>query len=349
MTRAKHIARPDLEIPVEAWGTIKSATAKLAWFAQVDVAIAAGMVGGSFAQLAINIATNPKGVNSQTGLTWRSARTLADDTGLTKSTVDRLLKEAVAAGLLFVVREGRPGRDGQSTMFRLAMPEGEIAPPVGHFPRKKRPTHGTKNHKKRPTHDAGNVPSGPQETSHLDRNKRPISGTHLLRDITPSDLTPLERGSAAQSARVERGNVTETETTVSDAPLNPAFDTVDAAPVPEPLTPVPRADARTEPVALQKQPPPSGASKNIGRPVMNGADADADVERAAVLDHGRNVLGAGFDALTARLLDAERALDALDAAQRVLDALDAAANEDDPHAHIENEIAVTLHVQATHQ
>ncbi|MET4236214.1 hypothetical protein ABIB83_008729 [Bradyrhizobium sp. I1.8.5] len=82
---------------------------------------------------------------------------------------------------------------------------------------------------------------------------------------------------------------------------------------------------------------------------MNGADADADAERAAVLDHGRNVLGAGCDALTARLLDAERALDAFGAAERVLEALDTAANEDDPHAHIENEIAIALHVQAMHQ
>ncbi len=110
----KNLTRPDLGIPAAEWGTIKSATAKLAWFEQVDAAIAADMVGGSFAQLAINIATNPKGVNSQTGLTWRSSRTLADQTGITKSTVKRLLEEAVVAGLLFVVQKGRPGRDGQS-------------------------------------------------------------------------------------------------------------------------------------------------------------------------------------------------------------------------------------------
>src|SRR5206468_1197497 len=106
--------RPDLEIPVEAWGTIKTATAKLAWFGQVDAAIAARIVVGSFAQIAINIATSPKGVNSQTGLTWRSVRTLAADTGLSEPSVDRLLKEGVAAGFLFVVRKGRPGRGGRS-------------------------------------------------------------------------------------------------------------------------------------------------------------------------------------------------------------------------------------------
>ena len=68
-----------------------------------------------------------------------------------------------------------------------------------------------------------------------------------------------------------------------------------------------------------------------------------------MLDYGRKMLRAGGNALAARLLDAERALDALDAAQRVLDALDVAASEDDPHAHIENEIAVTLHIQSATQ
>ena len=37
----RRILRRDLQVPLEAWGTIKGATAKLAWFERVDAAIAA--------------------------------------------------------------------------------------------------------------------------------------------------------------------------------------------------------------------------------------------------------------------------------------------------------------------
>ena len=152
-------------------------------------------------------------------------------------------------------------------------------------------------------------------------------------------------GGGYQTSCADRDSASDS--TADDAPLKLAFDTVDNAPVPATDEPVARAAhaALNDHLASQKQPPPSSASKNIGRPA-NGANADADAERAAVLDHGRKVLGAGCDAVVARLFDAERALDAPGAAKRVFDALDTAANEDDPHAHIENEIAVTLHVQA---
>jgi hypothetical protein len=181
--------------------------------------------------------------------------------------------------------------------------------------------------------------------------------SHFLRQKAhPAREEPLnhsnhkkERGAqahAAQSARVERGNVTESETTSVDAPLNPALTTSADAPVPEPVDgPVPRAEARTEPITEQ-QPKPT-RDNPIGTPVKV-ANADGDADRAAVFERGRKVLGAGSDALVARLLDAERALDALDDADRALDALNAAANEDDPHAHIENEIALSLHL-AAHQ
>jgi Helix-turn-helix domain len=157
---------------------------------------------------------------------------------------------------------------------------------------------------------------------------------------------------SASTARMDRGDVTETENTSDDASLNPAFDTADAATNSEPVvSPVPRAEARTEPIAAQNPKPSRVKSeKNIGIPAnANGANADADAERAAVFGRGREVLGAGSDALVARLLDAERALDALGAAERVLDALNAAANEDDPHTHIENEIALALQLQAANQ
>ena len=244
MSKTK-LVRPDLEIPVEEWGTIKGATAKLAWFEQVDAAIAAGIVGGSFAQLAINIATNPKGVNSQTGLTWRSARTLADTIGLSEPTVDRLLKEAVAAGLLFVVRKGRPGRCGRSTMFRLAMPEVDIPSPVRHFQRK-----NTLTGKGRKPARCGRIPSSVPEIPSSVPQKYPTSGSELLRDRTPSDLTPRARRACARRARlVDRANVTEAKTTSVDAPPNLAFSTSDDAPIPPTDGPV----ARTAYAALHNR------------------------------------------------------------------------------------------------
>lgn len=258
MSRRKSEFRPDLAVPVELWGTIKSATEKLTWLARVDTAIAAGMVDGSFAQLAINIATNPKGVNSQTGLTWRSTRTLADIVGLAQPTVVRLLKQAVAAGLLFVVREGRPGRDGQSTMYRLAMPEAGNDPPVRRFRRKKRSTHEPKN---RP----GNDPSMVPETIHSDPRKRLTSGSKLLRDsISVENKLPVAAEGGANTAR--GGGYT------ADA-VRPSVD--DAA---EPDGVVSRAEARTEPVEAQQQ-PPSHASKNIGA-APNRANAGLSRDQA---------------------------------------------------------------------
>ena len=171
-----------------------------------------------------------------------------------------------------------------------------------------------------------------------DQNKG-VRGT--IRRPTKEPEEPEEPDSAAlRAAHTADAARYSTTNTAVDAPLTPAKSTVDDAPVPATDSPVPRADARTEPITAQQQ-PPSSASENIGRPAANGVNADADAERAAALDYGRKVLGAGSDALTARLLDAERALDAFGAADRVLEALDTAANEDDPHAHIENEIAVT--------
>jgi hypothetical protein len=261
----RKIARPDLEIPVEAWGAIKSATAKLAWFEQVDAAIAAGIVGGSFAQLAINMATNPKGINSQTGLTWRSARTLADNTGLSEPTVDRLMKEAVAAGLLFVVRKGRPGRGGRSTIFRLAMPETEMPSPVRRFGRKN-PLRGEAKNPENPSpHNAERPSSVPEKSAHTCQNNTPTSGSELLRDRTPSDLTPQERGSAARSADADRDSI----------PTNTA-DTADAAP-PNQRAP---GGALIGTVAAQDQTPscnnPMGAAANAannGTVIERGARA----------------------------------------------------------------------------
>jgi hypothetical protein len=86
-----------------------------------------------------------------------------------------------------------------------------------------------------------------------------------------SSAVPAER-----TADDDRESVSNS--TSVDAPLNPAFSTSDDAPTSAPERPVPRADARTEPVAAQQQ-PPSHASESIGA-AANGSD-DADAGRSA--------------------------------------------------------------------
>ena len=259
MTKKK-TARPDLQIPVEAWGTIKSATDKLTWLAVAGACIAARMVDVSFAHMAINIATSPKGVNSQTGLTWRSSRTLADETCMTKSTVNRLLDKAVAAGLLFVVRKGRPGRDGQSTIYRLAMPEARNGPPMRRFERDKRPTSEPKNPE--------NGPSKPQQTDHACPEKRPTSGTHLLRDsISVENKLRAAAEGGADTARGDRRDTSD--------------DGRDSAPIysAKTATPDQRADALIS--ALADQPSIPSASQ---QPSRQPAAPAPPKERAARAD-----------------------------------------------------------------
>jgi hypothetical protein len=70
--------------------------------------------------------------------------------------------------------------------------------------------------------------------------------------------------------------------TAVDAAPNPAFGTVDDAAISEPLTPVPRAVARTEPVAAQNQPAPSNAT-TIGTAAANGRAAPDASPYAQVL------------------------------------------------------------------
>jgi hypothetical protein len=120
MTKKKNF-RPDLQIPVEAWGTIKGATDKLTWLARIDACIAAGMVPRSFLHVAVRIAT--QWLNKETGLTWRSAENLASDIGMAKSSVEGLLEAAVAGGLLIIVKRGQRGRGKRSTIYRAALPD----------------------------------------------------------------------------------------------------------------------------------------------------------------------------------------------------------------------------------
>lgn len=340
MTRRKSEFRPDLALAVDQWGTITGAVDKLTWLARIDAAIAAGMVPRSFLHVAVRIAT--QWLNKETGLTWRSAENLASDIGMAKSSVEDLLEDAVAAGLLIMVKRGQRGRGKRCAIYRPAMPDVLIPDGPGFkldalIPGGPGFKTGPKSSRKSRLGQPANPGFG--------ANQIPAHRDDLPEEVIPEDIIPLERGAhahAAQSDRVERGNVTETETSPDHAPWNPAFDTFDAAPITE--TPMQRADALHETVSEQEQQPPR--INPIGTPTTAAHGERSAVP--AVFERGREVLGAGSDALVARLLDAERALDALGAAERVFDALTAAANEDDPHAHIENEIALSLRLQAAH-
>jgi hypothetical protein len=93
------------------------------------------------------------------------------------------------------------------------------------------------------------------------RSVLPGEQNPVLTPDNPSKSAPPARS----SARVERGNVTETETTSVDAAPNPAFDTVDAEPTTE--TPMQRAEALHETVEANQPPPCRATSKKMGRPV----------------------------------------------------------------------------------
>jgi hypothetical protein len=184
--------------------------------------------------------------------------------------------------------------------------------------RRKNTLSGEGKNPENPSPHEAEIPSSVSKKSpHPCRRNTLTSGSELPREISPSDLTPPERGAhahAAQSARVERGNVTETEKTSDDAPLNPANSTSDDATIPEPLRPVPRAEART--VASENQPPPSRVNP-IGTPTTaaNGARAAFDDVRYAWpndrIDDDGTAYAAYVSALAAAQGDTDIVLDAI--------------------------------------
>ncbi|MET3970818.1 hypothetical protein [Bradyrhizobium sp. S3.9.1] len=338
MTKKK-IIRPDLQIPVDAWGTIKSATAKLTWLQRVDACIAARVVPRSFAHLAIKIAT--KWINEQTGLAWRGAKGLGEDIGMSEPSMIRLLDTAEAAGLLFAVKRGKPGR-GNTTIYRLAMPEAGNTKTSGGFYEGQNTKTGEGFDAQQPgrkTSIRGAVkpPSVSKKTS--------TGGYEPLRDsISVENNLRVAAEGGATTARGDSSNTVRAVRESADG----------SSAVSEPLASAPSAPhgAWKEPdIASQLTPPPSATvfplhrdnpRASIGWPPdgAHAANADADAERTAVIDHGRKVLGAGCETLVARLHDAERAVDPDGAAERVHDGLDAASNEEDPIAHIENAIEI---------
>lgn len=332
MTRRKPEFRPDLTIPVELWGTITGSTDKLHWLERVDAFIAAGMVPRSFLHVAVRTAT--QWLNKETGLTWRSAENLASDIGMAKSSVEGLLEAAVTAGLLVMVKRGQRGRGKRSAIYRPAMPdvlkpgepgfEDALLPGGAGFKRSRKAS--SKSRLEQPA-NPGFAPK--QIPAH--RDDLPV-------EVIPEDIIPVaapQRG--ADTARGDSSNTTRA--------VRESTDGNSAVPVPlvsEPSAPdgawrEPDIAPRSTSSLPRQSPLRDNPEASMGR-AASGAQADA--ERAAVLQHGRKVLGAGCEALIARLHDAEHALDPDSATERVLDVLDVAANEDDPVACIENAIGI---------
>ncbi|MGY4261426.1 hypothetical protein ACVI1L_008494 [Bradyrhizobium sp. USDA 4516] len=326
--------RPDLEVPVEQWGTIKGATDKVTWFACIDAAIVAEMVPRSFLHLAVRMAT--QWLNKESGLTWRSAANLASDIDMAKSTVEGLLEVGVAVGLLVKVKRGKRGRGKRTAIYRPAIPDVLIPDGPGFKLDEKPGGPGFSAPVKRSRKSRFEQPANPD----FGPSKYPAHRDDLPVEVIPEDIIPVaapQRG--ANTARGDSSNTTRADSECADG----------SSAVPEPLASQPSAPdgAWSEPdiaprstSSLPRQPPNrDNPAPSVGRP-PNGSHADADAERTAVLDHSRKVLGAGCEALVARFHDAERALDPDSATERVFDLIDVAANEDDPVACIENAINI---------
>jgi hypothetical protein len=200
-----------------------------------------------------------------------------------------------------------------------------------------------------------------QKTPHAEKSKPhfddPITAPACHEPLQNHLKNHMSAPTARNSARVERGAVTETETTSLDAPLNPAFTTADAAAISEPLIPVPRAPegARIQP-AEQDQPSSCRASPEMGPAAIAHGQAcreakdrrrvaaetakcaNAGPAFAAVYERGRQVLGADkADILVGGLFDAYG-----DDTEGMLDALACAEDEFDPCQYIEQDIKLAL-------
>jgi hypothetical protein len=247
MTKKK-IARPDLQIPVEAWGTITGATDKLQWLERGDACIAAGMVPRSFLHVAVRIAT--QWLNKETGLTWRSAENVASDIGMAKSSVEGLLEAAVAAGLLIIVKRGQRGRGKRSTIYRPAMPDVLIPGGPGFKPGALIPDGpGFKRSRKSRLGQRANPGFGP--------NIIPAHRDDLPEEVIPEDIIPVAAEGGADTARGDSSNTTRVVRESDNST--------------EPSRPNQRAPegALIDTVAAKSQPP---FETSIGATVTNGAD-----------------------------------------------------------------------------
>ena len=250
----KKIARPDLALPVELWGTIKGATDKLTWLERIDAAITAGMVQRSFLRVAVRIATH--WLNKETGLTWRSAENLASDIGMAKSSVEGLLEDAVTAGLLIMVKRGQRGRGKRSAIYRPTMPDVLIPDGPGFEPEVIPDGPGFKPSRKSSRKSRLRQPANPDFGPII----IPAHRDDLPEEVIPEDIIPVAAYGGTTTARADSSNTTHAvrESAPTSATDGPVARTAHAA--------------LNDHLAAQHQPSPERVPKIGAGP--NGAHAD---------------------------------------------------------------------------
>jgi hypothetical protein len=196
--------------------------------------------------------------NCKTGQCNPGYARLAREIGISRRSVIRAIAALEADGWIAIVRSD--GHHDHKSEFTLLMPGERVTPDVT-------PT-GDKD--MAPVQAAGRVTKN-IGTGDKSRGERV---THAVTTKEPDEPEePEGRGCAARSADDDRDSINNS--TAVDAPPNPALSTVDAATNSEPVdSPVPRAEARTEPIAAQN-PKPSRNETEISTPTTaaNGARA----------------------------------------------------------------------------
>jgi hypothetical protein len=111
--------------------------------------------------------------------------------------------------------------------------------------------------------------SGVLKTGHRSSKKGQSEFTKRAVEVLPAEQNPGNPGNPGGTPGVTTTDDDRYSTSI-DAAENPAFDTVNDAPISAPDRPVPRAVARTE-IATKKQPSPERDEIEMG-PAANGAD-----------------------------------------------------------------------------
>jgi hypothetical protein len=206
----------------------------------------------------------------------------------TRSTVWEMLPKLEKIGAIEIEWGSQGSRHPNTYRLPAAFLEFYFGPEKGRqpklvlVPKKPRQTGVSKPRQKHRQTGVSNAPKTPvqppENTGLTPKKPRQTGVNNLIATLSNKSAPP-----ARSSARVDRGNVTETETTADDAPLNPAFTTANDAAVAEPLTPIPRASsgARIQPLAQEKQPASCRASPEMGAAANADAAPAFDATKAA--------------------------------------------------------------------
>jgi hypothetical protein len=194
--------------------------------------------------------------NCKTGRCDPGYRTLAKDMAVSERSVFRAIAELEAGGWIAVDRTG--GDNTRNNQFTLLIPSAQVTAVV--------------------TRSGDNMVSAEKVSVQVTENGAP--GDRNSRFQVTDRLAGQKNLRTCEPEIAAEGGGYHTSGTVRDsAPTN-------SATIPEPLTPVPRAHARTEPITAQ-QAKPSRDDRNIGR-AANGADgalaAFAEVKFAWPID-----------------------------------------------------------------